>query len=40
MLYSSVNYVRFAVPFGYAVLAGIVVMAIGIPLYLAARPRA
>ncbi|HEV8094972.1 MAG TPA: amino acid permease [Burkholderiales bacterium] len=37
MLYSSVNYVRFAVPFGYAVLAGLLVMAIGIPLYLAAR---
>jgi len=37
MLYSSVNYVRFAVPFGYGVLAGILVMAIGIPLYLAAR---
>ncbi|MGH8674006.1 MAG: APC family permease [Burkholderiales bacterium] len=39
MLYSSINYVRFAVPFGYAVLAGILVMAIGIPLYLAARAK-
>ena len=40
MLYSSVNYVRFAVPFGYGVLAGLIVMAIGIPLYLAARRKA
>jgi amino acid transporter len=37
MLYSSVNYVRFAVSFGNAVLAGIVVMALGIPLYFLAR---
>jgi len=37
MLYSSVNYVRFAVPFGYAVLAGILVMTVGIPLYWLAR---
>jgi len=37
MLYSSVNYVRFAVSFGNAVLAGIVVMAVGIPLYFLAR---
>ncbi len=37
MLYSSVNYVRFAVAFGVAVLVGIGVMAVGIPLYLAAR---
>jgi APA family basic amino acid/polyamine antiporter len=37
MLYSSVNYVRFAVAFGVAVLVGIAVMAVGIPLYLAAR---
>ncbi|MBI3371307.1 MAG: amino acid permease [Betaproteobacteria bacterium] len=37
MLYSSVNYIRFAVAFGVAVLVGIAVMAIGIPLYLAAR---
>jgi amino acid transporter len=39
MLYSSINYVRFAVSFGNAVLAGIAVMAIGIPLYLLARKR-
>ena len=39
MLYSSVNYVRFAVPFGYAVLAGIAVMAAGIPLYFLVRKR-
>jgi amino acid transporter len=39
MLYSSVNYVRFAVAFGYGVLAGLIVMAIGIPLYLAARAK-
>jgi len=39
MLYSSVNYVRFAVSFGNAVLAGIVVMALGIPLHLLARRR-
>ena len=39
MLYSSINYIRFAVAFGYAVIAGIVVMAIGIPLYLAARAK-
>ncbi|MDH4094583.1 MAG: amino acid permease [Betaproteobacteria bacterium] len=39
MLYSSVNYVRFAVSFGNAVLAGIAVMAIGIPLYFLARRR-
>jgi amino acid transporter len=39
MLYSSINYVRFAVSFGGAVLAGILVMAIGIPLYLFARRR-
>ena len=39
MLYSSVNYVRFAVPFGSAVLAGIVVMAAGIPLYFLARRK-
>jgi basic amino acid/polyamine antiporter, APA family len=37
MLYSSINYVRFAVSFGGAVLAGILVMAIGVPLYLFAR---
>lgn len=39
MLYSSVNYVRFAVSFGGAVLAGIVVMALGVPLYFLARRR-
>jgi hypothetical protein len=37
MLVSSINYVRFAASFGTAVLAGIVVMALGIPLYLRAR---
>jgi amino acid transporter len=36
MLYSSVNYVRFAVSFGHAVLAGLVIMVLGIPLYLLA----
>lgn len=40
MLYSSVNYVRFAVPFGYGVLAGLIVMVLGIPLYFAARAKA
>jgi len=39
MLYSSVNYVRFAVSFGGAVLAGIVVMALGVPLYFLARRK-
>jgi amino acid transporter len=39
MLYSSVNYVRFAVSFGNAVLAGIAVMAAGIPLYFLARRK-
>jgi basic amino acid/polyamine antiporter, APA family len=39
MLYSSINYIRFAVAFGYAVLAGVVVMAIGIPLYFLARRK-
>ena len=39
MLYSSVNYVRFAVSFGGAVLLGIVVMALGIPLYFLARRK-
>jgi APA family basic amino acid/polyamine antiporter len=39
MLYSSVNYVRFVVSFGNAVLAGIVVMALGVPLYFLARRR-
>ena len=39
MLVSSINYVRFAASFGNAVLAGIVVMALGIPLYLRARRK-
>jgi APA family basic amino acid/polyamine antiporter len=39
MLYSSVNYVRFAVSFGSAALAGIAVMALGVPLYFLARRR-
>jgi hypothetical protein len=39
MLYSSVNYVRFVVSFGNAVLAGIVVMALGVPLYFLARRK-
>jgi len=37
MLYSSINYVRFAVEFGVAVFAGLVIMALGIPLYFFAR---
>jgi amino acid transporter len=39
MLYSSINYIRFAVSFGNAVLAGLAVMAAGIPLYLILRRR-
>ena len=39
MLYSSINYVRFAVEFGVAVLAGLAIMALGIPLYFIARRR-
>ena len=39
MLYSSVNYVRFAVSFGAAVLAGSLVMLAGVPLYLLARRK-
>ena len=39
MLYSSINYVRFAVEFGVAVFAGLVSMALGIPLYFLARRR-
>jgi amino acid transporter len=39
MLVSSINYVRFAASFGAAVLAGIVVMALGIPLYFLARRK-
>jgi hypothetical protein len=33
MLYSSINYVRFAVEFGVAVFAGLAIMAAGVPLY-------
>ena len=40
MLYSSVNYVRFAVEFGVPVLAGLVIMLAGIPLYFLARREA
>jgi amino acid transporter len=39
MLYSSVNYVRFAVEFGVAVLAGLLIMVAGIPLYFLVRNR-
>jgi amino acid transporter len=39
MLYSSINYVRFAVEFGIAVFAGLVIMALGIPLYFLARKK-
>jgi amino acid transporter len=39
MLYSSINYVRFAVDFGVAVLAGLAIMAAGIPLYFLVRNR-
>ncbi|MGH8519109.1 MAG: APC family permease [Panacagrimonas sp.] len=39
MLYSSINYVRFAVEFGVAVFAGLAIMALGIPLYFFARNR-
>ena len=39
MLYSSINYVRFAVQFGTPVLAGLAIMALGIPLYFVARNR-
>jgi APA family basic amino acid/polyamine antiporter len=39
MLYSSVNYVRFAVSFGSAVLAGLAIMAAGVPLYLLTRRK-
>ena len=40
MLYSSVNYVRFAVSFGTAVLCGTAIMLAGVPLYLVARRKA
>lgn len=39
MLYSSINYVRFAVQFGTPVVAGLVIMALGIPLYFLAKNR-
>jgi amino acid transporter len=39
MLYSSINYVRFAVEFGVAVFGGLIIMAAGIPLYFLARKR-
>jgi amino acid transporter len=39
MLYSSINYVRFAVEFGVAVFAGLIIMALGVPLYLLAKNR-
>ena len=39
MLYSSINYVRFAVEFGVAVFAGLAIMALGIPLYFVAKEK-
>ncbi len=39
MLYSSINYVRFAVEFGVPVLAGLAIMAAGIPLYYLVRGK-
>ena len=39
MLYSSINYVRFAVEFGVPVLAGLAIMAAGIPLYFFVRGK-
>ena len=39
MLYSSINYVRFAVGFGVPVLAGLAIMAAGIPLYFLVRSK-
>jgi amino acid transporter len=39
MLYSSINYVRFAVEFGVAVFAGLTIMALGIPLYFIAKSK-
>ena len=39
MLYSSINYVRFAVEFGVAVFGGLAIMALGIPLYFFARGK-
>jgi hypothetical protein len=39
MLWSSINYVRFAVEFGVAVLGGLAIMAAGIPLYFLVRNK-
>jgi amino acid transporter len=39
MLYSSINYVRFAVEFGVAVFGGLLIMMAGIPLYFLVRNR-
>jgi APA family basic amino acid/polyamine antiporter len=39
MLYSSINYVRFAVEFGVAVFAGLAIMAAGVPLYFLVKRR-
>jgi len=39
MLYSSINYVRFAVEFGVAVFAGLAIMMLGIPLYFLVKNR-
>jgi basic amino acid/polyamine antiporter, APA family len=39
MLWSSINYVRFAVEFGVAVLGGLAIMAAGIPLYFLVREK-
>ena len=39
MLYSSINYVRFAVEFGVAVFAGLAIMVAGVPLYFIVRSR-
>jgi amino acid transporter len=39
MLYSSINYVRFAVEFGVAVSAGLIIMVAGIPLYFLLKSR-
>ena len=39
MLYSSINYVRFAVQFGIPVVAGLLIMAAGVPLYFLARKK-
>jgi len=42
MLYSSIDYVRnpdYGPKFGFAVLAGLIIMLAGIPLYFAARKK-